>query len=283
MRPIPSEAFERQARRGAGGWRTGICPGSFWSTTSRRSCPGGAAVNRGQIFRFLSKPCPVEVLHECLRAAVAEHRLTQARTAILDQAAQEVPLPGFVSDADEATKALEHALAAGEFLTCYQPIVDLDTRQVIGAETLIRRQHPEHGLIGPAEFIPFAVHSWLIVQGKCGPLGRTFPAQGNPPQAGSGDRPSGRLRRGESACPENYLAPPSWDKPCMNLQSPRTPGETAPIAGIAEALSREVRRRKRTGWQLTGAAGLGQARRWWIEATGYRGARPGSRHQQRSR
>ncbi len=46
------------------------------------------------------------------------------------------------------------ALDAGEFLLHYQPKVDLREGRVIGAEALIRWQHPERGLVPPGEFLP---------------------------------------------------------------------------------------------------------------------------------
>lgn len=49
---------------------------------------------------------------------------------------------------------VEAALAAGEFVLYYQPNVDLRSGRVVGAEALIRWQHPERGLLIPAQFLP---------------------------------------------------------------------------------------------------------------------------------
>ncbi|MEK8089998.1 putative bifunctional diguanylate cyclase/phosphodiesterase [Thermithiobacillus plumbiphilus] len=58
---------------------------------------------------------------------------------------------------------LERALENGEFLLHYQPLVDMQTGRIIGAEALIRWQDPQKGLRSPAEFIPFAEESGLIL------------------------------------------------------------------------------------------------------------------------
>ncbi|BCJ85016.1 hypothetical protein skT53_00010 [Effusibacillus dendaii] len=59
---------------------------------------------------------------------------------------------------------LHKALERGEFVVLYQPQVDLLTGKIMGAEALIRWQHPERGIISPATFIPLAEETSLIMQ-----------------------------------------------------------------------------------------------------------------------
>jgi diguanylate cyclase (GGDEF)-like protein/PAS domain S-box-containing protein len=62
------------------------------------------------------------------------------------------------------TNDLRNALPAGQFYLAYQPIVELATGCIHKAEALIRWQHPQRGLISPAEFIPLAESSGLIIE-----------------------------------------------------------------------------------------------------------------------
>lgn len=59
-------------------------------------------------------------------------------------------------------RELSQAIEYEQFSLVYQPIVDLATGEVCKAEALIRWNHPERGVVGPAEFIPFAEDSGVI-------------------------------------------------------------------------------------------------------------------------
>src|SRR5580698_3990106 len=58
---------------------------------------------------------------------------------------------------------LRRALERQEFALHYQPIINLRTREITGAEALIRWAHPTRGLLSPAQFIPVAEDCGLIV------------------------------------------------------------------------------------------------------------------------
>ncbi len=58
---------------------------------------------------------------------------------------------------------LHGALARREFHLCYQPLVELSSRRVIGVEALLRWKSAALGIVPPSEFIPIAEHAGLIV------------------------------------------------------------------------------------------------------------------------
>ena len=59
---------------------------------------------------------------------------------------------------------LHRAIERKEFFLHYQPKLDAKSRKVVGIEALIRWKHPDKGMISPAEFIPLAEESGMIVR-----------------------------------------------------------------------------------------------------------------------
>ena len=59
---------------------------------------------------------------------------------------------------------LRVALSGNQFCLHYHPIVELDSGSIYKAEALIRWQHPERGLINPAEFVMLAEESGMIIE-----------------------------------------------------------------------------------------------------------------------
>ena len=59
---------------------------------------------------------------------------------------------------------IHKALDNDEFHLMYQPQINLKNGEIVGVEALLRWDHPEHGMITPAEFIPFAEETGMIVE-----------------------------------------------------------------------------------------------------------------------
>ena len=101
----------------------------------------------------------VELLRQSDLALYAAKREGRNRYRIFDAAL------------DKATRyrlsiesGLERALRSAQFKMVYQPIVTAREGQVLGYEALVRWESPEYGMISPAEFVPIAEETGLILE-----------------------------------------------------------------------------------------------------------------------
>lgn len=101
---------------------------------------------------------PDEILRDADTAMYRAKSLGKARHEVFDKAmhAQAINLLQLETD-------LRRAVEREEFFLHYQPIISLETGAISGFEALLRWQHPAHGLISPAEFIPVAEETGLIL------------------------------------------------------------------------------------------------------------------------
>ena len=68
--------------------------------------------------------------------------------------------------AAELAEELRAGIERGELFLVYQPRIDIATRQLVGAEALLRWRHPRHGVLTPEAFLPLADDTGLL-----GPIG----------------------------------------------------------------------------------------------------------------
>ncbi|MDX2229947.1 MAG: EAL domain-containing protein [Leptolyngbyaceae cyanobacterium bins.349] len=101
-------------------------------------------------------------VEEFFRAAdTAMHQARQAgvgKYAVFDPSTQVQAIKRLQLDSE-----LRHAIAQEELFLHYQPIINLSTRQLTGFEALVRWQSPQRGMVSPAEFIPLAEETGLII------------------------------------------------------------------------------------------------------------------------
>jgi len=108
--------------------------------------------------RFPADGSSVEELMRRARVALEVAKTRGGSTTMLF----DVPMEQILESTDLRIVELTEAVVKDQFALVYQPTFVLATREVVGAESLIRWQHPVRGLVPPSEFVAFAENQGLI-------------------------------------------------------------------------------------------------------------------------
>jgi diguanylate cyclase (GGDEF)-like protein len=101
---------------------------------------------------------PIRLLRDANVAVFAAKEMGRGRVELFDSTMRDRAVRRL-----EIESALRRALVRGEFRVHYQPVVDIAGSEMIGLEALVRWQHPDLGLLEPADFLDVAEETGLLV------------------------------------------------------------------------------------------------------------------------
>lgn len=111
-----------------------------------------AAVNEGAVFRYHTKPTPIEVLGASIESALVRHELEKQAKGPFN------PSQRLLRDISD----LRQALSANQLRLYLQPQFSLGDATLTGAEALVRWVHPKRGLLLPGQFLATAEAGGLL-------------------------------------------------------------------------------------------------------------------------
>jgi EAL domain-containing protein (putative c-di-GMP-specific phosphodiesterase class I) len=117
-----------------------------------------ASVSIGVVLRDGAHDDPEELLRDADAAMYRAKERGRSRVELFDSGMRARAIGRLQTEGD-----LRRALDRDELRVAYQPIVALGDRTIRGFEALVRWEHPTRGLLSPAQFIPVAEESGLIV------------------------------------------------------------------------------------------------------------------------
>jgi diguanylate cyclase (GGDEF)-like protein len=128
-----------------------------------------APVKIGGTDAFVSASVGISLTND--RSTTPEELMKNADTAMYHAKAKgkscyaiyDVCMQDAVTERMELETSLRRALKSGEISVEYQPLIDLKTGEINGAEALARWKHPHRGMVPPSQFIPIAEDTGLIL------------------------------------------------------------------------------------------------------------------------
>lgn len=106
-------------------------------------------------------PDQVDDYHEVYERSIFSMRIAKSNPSIIYQA-YDSDIKEMILNREILEKEIQEAIEKQQFELYYQPKIDIDTEKIVGAEALIRWNHPTRGVVSPLEFIPIAEEIGII-------------------------------------------------------------------------------------------------------------------------